>query len=151
MFKSYAARTAYYNKAVRGVIIMTSEDRREARYQRRKAKRELRRKELNTLYGDFNKAISFEELVKAFYECRNGVNWKLSVQKYGAKLYENVLRTRANLSAGKYKQRPFVEFDINERGKMRHIRSYQHRGNQRNRCIPDSRESSSHASGGFGA
>ena len=123
MFKSYAARTARYNKAVRGVIIMTSEDRREARYQRRKAKRELRRKELNALYGDFNKAISFEELVKAFYECRNGVNWKLSVQKYGAKLYENVLHTRANLSAGKYKQRPFVEFDINERGKMRHIRS----------------------------
>ena len=29
----------------------------------------------------------------------------------------------ANLSASKYKQRPFVEFDINERGKMRHIRS----------------------------
>lgn len=123
MFKSYAARTAHYNKAVRGVIIMTSEERREARYQRRKAKRELRRKELNALYGDFNKAISFEELVKAFYECRKGVNWKLSVQKYGAKLYENILHTRANLSAGKYKQRPFVEFDINERGKMRHIRS----------------------------
>lgn len=102
---------------------MNSTERREARYQRRQAKRRSRREELNKLYGDYDKAISFEELVKGFYDARKGVNWKLSVQKYGAKLYENVVKTHISLAAGKYIQRPFVEFDLNERGKMRHIRS----------------------------
>lgn len=102
---------------------MNSTERREARYQRRRAKRLARHKELNKLYGNFDKAISFEELVKSFYECRKGVNWKLSTQKYGAKLYENTIKTHRALASMKYKQRPFVEFDINERGKLRHIKS----------------------------
>lgn len=106
-----------------GLNFMNSIERREARYQRRRAKRLARHKELNKLYGNFDKAISFEELVKSFYECRKGVNWKLSTQKYGAKLYENSIKTHRALASMKYKQRPFVEFDINERGKLRHIRS----------------------------
>ena len=59
---------------------MNSIERREARYRRRQAKRRARKDELNRLYGDFDKAISFEELVKGFYECRKGVAWKMSVQ-----------------------------------------------------------------------
>lgn len=102
---------------------MTSEERKEARYLRRKSKRELRHRELNELFGNFEIAASFEELSRSYYECRKGVNWKLSVQKYGAKLYENTLKTHNVLMSGKYKQRPFVEFDINERGKKRHIKS----------------------------
>lgn len=83
---------------------MNSTERREARYQRRQAKRRSRREELNKLYGDYDKAISFEELVKGFYDAKKGVNWKLSVQKYGAKLFENVIKTHASLAAGKYVQ-----------------------------------------------
>ena len=106
-----------------GLNLMNSIERREARYQRRRAKRLARHKELNKLYGNFDKAISFEELVKSFYECRKGVNWKLSTQKYGAKLYENTIKTHRALASMNYTQRPFVEFDINERGKLRHIKS----------------------------
>ena len=102
---------------------MNSIERREARYRRRQAKRRARKDELNRLYGNFDKAISFEELVKGFYECRKGVAWKMSVQKYEAKLYENALKTHLVLESGKYIQRPFVEFDLMERGKLRHIKS----------------------------
>ena len=102
---------------------MTSEERKEARYLRRKAKRRLRHEKLNRLYGNYEIMASFEELAKSYYECRKGVNWKLSVQKYGAKLFINTIQTHDLLMSGKYKQRSFVEFNLNERGKIRHIKS----------------------------
>ena len=102
---------------------MTNKERRENRYKRRKAKREEKKKQLNLQYGDFDKIVSFESLVKAYYECKKGVSWKSSVIKYGAKLYENSMKTSNKLKEGKYVQKPFVEFDLMERGKLRHIRS----------------------------
>lgn len=102
---------------------MNNKERREKRYKRRKEQREERKRQLNIKYGDYDKIISFESLVKAYYECKKGVSWKASVIKYGSKVYENSEKTSTKLKEGRYKQKPFVEFDLIERGKKRHIRS----------------------------
>lgn len=71
----------------------------------------------------FDKAFSFEQLNKAFYKCKRGVSWKESIQKYEGKLFANNLKLSQEVLTGKYKQRPFIEFDLLERGKHRHIKS----------------------------
>ena len=61
---------------------MKSEERRELRYQRRKAKREAAKAKRNAEH-DFQKVSSFGSLRKSFYVARKGTNWKASVQRYG--------------------------------------------------------------------
>lgn len=62
-------------------------------------------------------------LYDAFEKSREGVDWKCSIQKYEYNLLPELMKLRRKLIAGTYKQKPFFEFDINERGKHRHIRS----------------------------
>lgn len=72
---------------------MNSEERREARYQRRKAKREEWKKMRNE--GHNLQIVSeFGALRRSFYQARKGTNWKASVQNYGC----NVLRNSYNYS-----------------------------------------------------
>ena len=101
---------------------MTSEERREARYRRRKAAREAKK----TKYADadsFKRVFSYRNLYRSYRCCRRGVAWKASVQKYVANAPLNLLHTHKQLHSGKYKSPGFFEFDIYERGKARHIRS----------------------------
>ena len=65
----------------------------------------------------------FNNLRRAFYSARKGVNWKASVQRYGCNVLRNCTDTSAKLKSGEYKSRGFIEFDICERGKKRHISS----------------------------
>lgn len=69
-------------------FIMTSEERKEARYQRRVAKRIKKKKELNEKYGNFDEIISFDNLCDAFYQCKKTVSWKASTQKYERNLFK---------------------------------------------------------------
>ncbi len=62
-------------------------------------------------------------LIDAFNKSKQGTDWKSSVQRYEANLLRNVRDTQKSLMDGTYKQKEFVEFDINERGKTRHIQS----------------------------
>lgn len=62
-------------------------------------------------------------LYDSFQKCKKNVDWKNSVQSYEANLIPNLYRLRKSLLDGTYKQRRFYEFDINERGKRRHIKS----------------------------
>lgn len=62
-------------------------------------------------------------LYDAFEKSKMGVDWKCSIQKYEYNLLSELMKLRRKLLEGKYKQKPFFEFDINERGKHRHIRS----------------------------
>ena len=55
---------------------MTSEERREARYQRRKAKREA--KALETTGKSFDEVINFGNMVEAGRKCCDGSRWKTS-------------------------------------------------------------------------
>ncbi len=102
---------------------MTSEERREARYQRRVAKRAARKNASCAEFDDFEKVFSYEHLYRSYKMCRRNVAWKSSVQKYITQAPLMVNQTYERLQKGKWKSSGFYEFDINERGKLRHIKS----------------------------
>lgn len=60
---------------------MTSEERKEARYQRRKASRQKRREERLKEYDDFDRVKDANNLITAFKKSKSGVDWKASVQQ----------------------------------------------------------------------
>ncbi len=101
---------------------MTSEERHEARYKRRKAKRDEAKRKRNEGHT-FEAVTDFNNLRRAFYSARKGVNWKASVQRYGCNVIKNCADTSVRLRNGTYESKGFIEFDINERGKKRHISS----------------------------
>lgn len=102
---------------------MTSEERREARYKRRVAARNAKKRAALSAYDNYDKVFSFENLYKGYQLSRRGVCWKASVQKYVINAPVNVMNTYYRLKEGKYRTPGFYEFDIHERGKKRHIRS----------------------------
>lgn len=101
---------------------MNSNERREARYQRRKAKREAKRLAVLARYN-FERVTSPESLYQAAKESRRGVYWKASVQRYNMSLLRNAIKTSRELRAGDDVRRGFICFDLVERGKLRHIQS----------------------------
>lgn len=101
---------------------MTSRERHEARYQRRRAKREEARLKRNEGYT-FEAVTDFNNLRKAFYSARKSVNWKASVQRYGHNVLAHSIEASDMLRSGRNITKGFIEFDINERGKKRHITS----------------------------
>jgi hypothetical protein len=102
---------------------MTSEERKQARYERRKTTREQKRNEQVARYDSFTNLTNEDNLYQAFQSSRRGVAWKESVQRYEANLLRNIADTRRKLLDGKSVQNGFVEFDLSERGKIRHIKS----------------------------
>ncbi len=114
---------------------MTSGERREARYQRRKAKREHRRLQRLELYS-FDRVVSPDALWKAAKESRRGVLWKASVQRYNMNLLRNSLKAAKDLRAGADLRKGFISFNIIERGKLRRIQSvhFSERVVQRSLC-----------------
>ena len=102
---------------------MTSNERRAARYQRRKEKRDNKRKETVAPLDDFSLLTDPNNLFAAFRSCRKGVSWKESTQRYEMSLFTNISEAIDKLENGKELHHGFVEFDLNERGKKRHIRS----------------------------
>lgn len=113
-----------------------NEKRREARYQRRKAKREAKKRAGYSKFDDFGRIISYDALYQANRKSKRGVTWKASVQRYQMHLLKNIEKTKRALKAGKDVTKGFVEFDIMERGKLRHIRSvhFSERVVQRSLC-----------------
>lgn len=102
---------------------MTSEERKEVRYQRRVAKRIKKRVEKLQMINDFNSVFSYDNLYRAYKHCRQGVTWKTSVQKYITQAPLEVYKTYNQLQKDRFKSPGFFEFDLFERGKHRHIRS----------------------------
>ncbi len=102
---------------------MTSSERHEVRYQRRKAKREQAKARHNRRYDNYDKVYTYKHLYRAYRMCRKGVRWKASVQKYIANASQQICETYKELRQGTFKSHGFYEFDLFERGKARHIRS----------------------------
>lgn len=102
---------------------MTSEERKEARFQRRKAARAEKKAAYCGQSDNFDWVFSYEHLYHSYKMCRRNVGWKASVQKYITNAPINVYQTWQRLQAGKYRTSGFFEFDLMERGKKRHIRS----------------------------
>ncbi|MDR2419464.1 MAG: hypothetical protein LBD79_10510 [Treponema sp.] len=95
---------------------MTSNERHEARYQRRKATRDTKRKEKLKPYDDFSQIIDVDNLYSSFKHSRRNVAWKESVQRYEANAMWNIAETRRKLIAGASIQHGFVEFTLHDRG-----------------------------------
>ncbi|WP_288550237.1 reverse transcriptase domain-containing protein [uncultured Brachyspira sp.] len=103
---------------------MTSnEKRKEKRYQRRKEKRLKKKLYKNKTFDNFNNLIDPDKLLKAYYSCRKGVSWKYSVQQYESNLIRNIIESIRKLKNGESVIRECINFKINERGKVRNIRS----------------------------
>lgn len=72
---------------------------------------------------DYETLTDLNLLYDAFQKSKKGVDWKCSIQRYEANVLPELMKLRKALVDGTYKQKPFFEFDINERGKHRHIKS----------------------------
>lgn len=116
---------------------MTSKERHENRYQRRKAAREAKKRAVCAEWDCYDKVFTYDHLYASYRKCRRGVGWKASVQRYGANATLNVCQTYAKLKNRKFKPGEFYEFDIWERGKPRHIRSVSFRERVVQRCLCD--------------
>lgn len=71
----------------------------------------------------YEKLLDYNNLYETYLNCKKEISWKESVQRYGSNLFQNLLILHRALESQTYKQRPFYEFDICERGKTRHIKS----------------------------
>ena len=71
----------------------------------------------------YEKLTDMNLLYDAFQKSKKGVSWKCSIQKYESNILLELIKLRRSLINETYKQKPFFEFDINERGKQRHIKS----------------------------
>ncbi len=116
---------------------MTSKERREGRYQRRQKHRAERKAKNTAGCDDFDQVFSYDHLYRSYKLCRRGVAWKGSVQKYITQAPLLVKQTYDRLQTGKFKSSGFYEFDIHERGKLRHIRSVTINERVVQRCLCD--------------
>jgi len=116
---------------------MNSIERRQGRYDRRRANREKKKEELNKEYGEYEKVFSFDNLYRSYKMCCKGVGWKSSTQRYRVNALYNVTLAHSTLAADNFKSKGFFEFDITERGKKRHIRSVHISERVVQRCLCD--------------
>ena len=99
---------------------MNSEERRAARRARRDAKRAENR--ARRIEGCTLEAVAdLDNLYSAANGAAAGVRWKASVQRYMGRVMPNIMRARRDLLTGADFRRGFIEFDLFERGKLRHI------------------------------
>lgn len=62
-------------------------------------------------------------LAEAFKQARKETRWKESVQRYEANLLVNLYQTQKSIRNGTYKPKALTEFNISERGHVRHIKA----------------------------
>lgn len=115
---------------------MTSEERREGRFQRRKAKREAKKRVYENQYV-IEKIFTRSNLRKAFKKCRRCVSWKGAVQRYIIRSPIIITQTHEKLMNGTYKHSGFDEFDTFERGTLRHIKAIKFNDRVVQRCFCD--------------
>lgn len=116
---------------------MTSAERHEARYQRRKAKRATHLRERLSKYNDFERVARPAAIMRAHWGSRQGVQWKPSVSRYDTNFMKNATKQSRDLHCGKNICTGFYSFTIYERGKRRDVHSlhYAERVVRRSACI----------------
>lgn len=86
---------------------------------------------------DFDEIFTYKHLRKSYRNCKKGVNWKASTHKFTANAPYNITKLYNALHSGEFKSYGFSEFDINERGHQRHIRSVKIEERIVQRCLCD--------------
>lgn len=100
---------------------MTSEERHEARYQRRKATRQAKIEKANATVGTLETALSYSALYESGKAACKGVRWKTSTKKFELRLFSRTARTRRQIVEGGWKTHKPCTFYITERGHRRKI------------------------------
>lgn len=100
---------------------MTSEERREARYQRRKAKRQARQIARSAAVGGLQDVFTYRKMFFYGLKCCNGVRWKQSTQNFENHLFSGTARRRREILSGTWKPMKCNHFILRERGKVRPI------------------------------
>ncbi len=100
---------------------MTSKERRDARYKRRKAARERRKQERCDALGGVEGVFTYSAMFFIGRKCCNGVRWKHSTQTFEMHLFSGTAVRRRKLLDGTWNPGKYVIFPVNERGKDRRI------------------------------
>ena len=100
---------------------MTSQERHEARFQRRKAKRLERKQARCDSLGPTNKIFSYRKMFFYGKKCCNGVRWKQSVQNFESHLFSGTATRRRTVLEQTWKPKSCSHFTLRERGKIRPI------------------------------
>lgn len=116
---------------------MTSEERHKARYERRRARRAAKRATAIAKYDSLDNLCTCNALFKAAKLSRKSIRWKGSVQRYFMSWLRNIIELRQKLKAGQDVTMGFIEFDICERGKKRHIKSVHFKERVAQRSLSD--------------
>ena len=102
---------------------MTSEERKENRYHRRKEKREFIKRMRSYEFTNFDNIFGLNALIRSFDKCSKMNKWKTAVKKYKAKLLLNCANASAKLSTKTYKPKSYRSFTLCERGHIRKVQS----------------------------
>lgn len=111
------------------------------RHVQRRARREVER--LLKKLKHFDKCIKFDDvftkdhLYKSYKLTKRNVGWKASTQKYTIFAAAHIIKTYEELKEKTFHRDKFFEFDLIERGKLRHIRSVTIRERVVQRCLCD--------------
>lgn len=100
---------------------MTSQERHEARFQRRKTKRLERKQARCDSLGPTNKIFSYRKMFFYGKKCCNGVRWKQSVQNFEGHLFSGTATRRRTVLEQTWKPKSCSHFTLRERGKVRPI------------------------------
>lgn len=100
---------------------MTSTERHEARYQRRKAARLARKQARCVALGPAEEVFSYRKLFKWGKKCCNNVRWKQSTQNFEMHLFSGTAVRRRKVLTGKWRPKKCSHFTLHERGKVRPI------------------------------
>lgn len=100
---------------------MNSQERREARYQRRQERRRANRKARSDSLGTLAEVFSYHAMFACGRKCCNGVRWKQSTQNFERHLFSGTAKRRRQILDGKWKPGKTAHFTLRERGKVRPI------------------------------
>ena len=100
---------------------MTSAERKEARYQRRRDKRNAKINRRCELFSSINNAFRFGKVMYYADKACNGVRWKKSTMSFMLHEFTIIANTCYNIKNHCYKVGKTYKFKINERGKVRDI------------------------------
>lgn len=117
--------------------VITSAERHAARYERRVQKRQAKRLAYNAPYDNYETITDRNHLLQAAYMSRKGTGKKASVQRYMMNLMRNTSVSATKLEHYQDVRQGFIEFDLCERGKKRHIKAMHFNERVIQRCLCD--------------
>lgn len=100
---------------------MNSKERHEARYLRRKARREAKLHERQKAVGALAEAMRYSNLYNAGKAACKGVRWKTSTINFELRIFSRTARTHRRLMQKKWRSKKPCTFMLTERGHLRKI------------------------------